>query len=100
MPDPRIWPIPTVADAFATVGIASAVALAANPNRVDCDFINTSANWIYLGRGNAAVVGSGEALAPRGGSYHIGTDNLFLGAVYAIASAANSNLAISEGVMP
>ncbi len=100
MPDPRIWPIPSVNDTFATVGVASAVALIANPYRVDCDFINTSANWIYLGRGNVAVIGSGEALAPRGGSYHIGVDNLFLGVIYAIAVGAGSNLSISEGTKP
>ncbi len=99
MPDPRIWPIPLVNDTFATVGVASAEALVANSHRVDCDLINTSSNWIYLGRGNAAVIGSGEGLAPRGGSYHIGVDNLFLGAINAIASGADSNLSISEGVM-
>ncbi len=96
MPDPRIWPIPSVNDTFASVGLGSALALAANPNRVDADFINTGATWIYLGRGNAAVIGSGEALAPRGGSYHIGVDNLFLGDIYAI-STDEVNLSISEG---
>ena len=100
MPDPRIWPVPSANDTFATVGVASAVVLAANPNRVDCDFINTSANWISLGRGNVAVLYSGESLAPRGGSYHIGVENLFLGAIFAIASGVDSNLSISEGTKP
>ncbi len=97
MPDPRIFPIPSAIDTFATVGVAPIVVLAANMYRGDTDLINTSSNWIYLGRGNAAIVGSGEALAPRGGSYHIGTDNMFEGIIYAIASGAGSNLAISEG---
>ena len=35
MPDPRIWPIPSVTDTFATVGVVSTLVLAANPNRVD-----------------------------------------------------------------
>ena len=100
MPDPRIWPIPSANDTFATVGVASAVALVANPNRVDCDFINDSDNIIYLARGNAAVVGSGIRLNAKGGSYHIGLFNLFLGAIYAISTVAGSNLTISEGTKP
>ena len=97
MPDPRIWPIPVVNDTFATVTNISGVALAGTPDRVDTDFINTSAYWIYLGRGNEAVFGSGEALAPRGGSYHIGVDNLFLGDITAITDGDEVNLSISEG---
>ena len=97
MPDPRIWPIPVVNDTYATVTNVSAPVLAANPDRVDCDLINTGAYWIYLGRGNAAVFGSGEALAPRGGSYHIGVDNLFLGVINAITDGDEVNLSISEG---
>ncbi len=96
MPDPRIWPIENVTDGVTAVGLASTLVLAANANRADADFINVGANWIYLGRGNAAVFGSGEALSPRGGSYHIGTDNLFHGAIYAI-SDNETNLSWSEG---
>jgi len=97
MPDPRKWPIPTAVDTFATVTNVTGPVLAANPDRVDADFINTSAYWIYLGRGNDAVYGSGEALAPRGGSYHIGVDNLFLGVINAITDGPEANLSISEG---
>lgn len=100
MPDPRIWPIPAVNDTFATVTAASAIVLAANRNRVDADFINTGANWVHLGRGNEAVMGSGEALAPKGGSYHMGVENLFLGKIYAITDGAGVNLSISEGTKP
>jgi len=100
MPNPLIWPIGSVTDNFAAVGIASAIIMAENLRRADADFINTSANWIYLGKGHDAIVGSGEALAPRGGSYHIGTNNLFTGDIYAIASAADSNLSMSEGDIP
>ncbi len=99
MPDPRIWPIPAVTDTFAAVTAASAICLEANPRRVDADFVNDGATIIYLARGNAAVVGSGQRLNPKGGSYHIGTGNLFLGAVYAI-STDEVNLAISEGYKP
>jgi len=41
MPDPRIWPIPSVIDTYATVGVASTEILAANPYRVDADSRNT-----------------------------------------------------------
>ncbi|KKL81772.1 hypothetical protein LCGC14_1991440 [marine sediment metagenome] len=100
MPDPRIFPIESANDAFATVGVVSAIALAANPARADTDFVNDSDTIIYLARGNAAVIGSGIRLNPNGGSYHIGLYNLFLGDVYAIATGANSNMTISEGTKP
>lgn len=100
MPDPRIWPIESANDGFATVGVASALALAANQARADTDFVNDSDNIIYLARGNAAVVGSGIRLNPNGGTYHIGLYNLFLGNIYAIATGANSNMTISEGTKP
>ena len=99
MPDPRIWPIPSVNDTYVEVGLASTLVLGANPNRVDCDLTNDSANIIYLARGNAAVIGSGLPLMPKGGTYHIGVDNLFLGAIYGI-SDDEVNLAISEGTKP
>ena len=99
MPDPRIWPIPASTTTFATVTNVSAAVLAANPRRVDADFTNDGDTVIYLSRGSAAVVGSGQRLNPNGGSYHIGTNNLFLGAVYAI-STVEVNLSISEGYKP
>lgn len=99
MPDPRIWPIPSVNDTFIEVGLASTLVLAANPNRVDCDLVNDGDNVIYLARGNVAVLNSGIRLNPNGGSYHIGLFNLFLGAIYGI-STNETNMTISEGYMP
>lgn len=103
MPDPRIFPIASSDDTFITVGAVSVLVRLANPLRGDTDFTNTSDAWIYLARGNAAVVGSGIPLSPRGGSYHIGTNNLFLGKIYGISDGgeqAEDNLAISEGNQP
>ncbi len=103
MPDPRIWPIENVTDVFFPVTSASQVVLVANPNRADTDFTNDSDEIIYLARGNAAVIGSGIRLNPNGGSYHIGTNNLFLGDIYGISTCEEqetSNLAISEGNRP
>ena len=100
MPDPRIFPIPSVNDTFATVGVVSTLVLARNVNRVDCDFVNDSAQVMYLSRGNAAVIGSGIRLNPNGGSYRIGTNNLFYGEIYAICDGGQANLTISEGYKP
>lgn len=100
---PLEWPIPSVTDGFATIAGVSTLALNANPRRMDTDFTNNSIDWIYLGRGNAAVIGSGIPLSPNGGTYHIGPLNLFLGPVYAINDGGEqneANLAISEGHKP
>ena len=99
MPDPRIWPIPSVTDTFATVGVASTLVLAANLRRVDTEFVNDGNEACYLARGNAAVIGSGIKLIPNG-SYRIGTNNLFYGAVNAICAGGQLNLTISEGYIP
>jgi len=61
------------------------------------ELVNISNQWIFLGRGNAAVLNEGIALAPSGGSYHIGPDNLFTGAINAIATGGDKILTISEG---
>ncbi len=100
MPDPRIFPVPQADDGFATVGAVSAIAVAANPHRVDLELVNDSDARIYLARGNAAVVGSGIRLNANGGSYGFATDDLFLGAIYAIGIDGDQNLTISEGTKP
>ena len=100
MPDPRIWPIPSVTDTFATVGAVSTLVLAANVNRVDAEIVNDGDETVYLARGNAAVMGSGIRLNANGGSYRIGTNNLFEGTIYAICESGQLNLTISEGYQP
>ena len=103
MPDPRIFPIESVTDGFAAVTGVSVIVLVANPFRADTDFTNDGDDVIYLARGHAAVVDSGQRLNPNGGAYHIGTNNLFLGAIHAISDGGEqeeTNLAISEGNRP
>ena len=100
MPDPRIYTIPSATDTFATVGAVSTLVLAANEYRVDIEFVNDSSQTMYLARGNAAVIGSGIRLNANGGSYRIGTSNLFLGAIYAICAGGQANITISEGTKP
>lgn len=100
MPDPRIFPVNRANDTFATVEIVSTVILAANRNRVDAEIVNDGDEVCYLARGNEAVLGSGIRLNVKGGSYRIGTNNLFYGIVYGICASGGLNLTISEGVEP
>lgn len=83
------------APTFATVGVASAQAVAANASRKGLALVNTSDNRISLGFGSAAVLDRGITLYP-GGSFEMDSFMFDLGAVNAIASAAASNLAIQE----
>ena len=99
MPDPRIFPVVNAIDTQAIVGPGSALVLAANAHRVDADITNDGDNVVYLGRGHAAVTGMGQRLNPNGGTYHIGTNNLFKGDIYGIADD-ETNLAVSEGNNP
>lgn len=79
----------------ASVGVASAQAVAANGSRKGLVLVNTSVNRISLGFGATAVLDSGITLYP-GGVFNMGEYDFDLGAVNAIASAAASNLAIQE----
>ena len=78
---------------FATVGVSSAVAVAANTSRVSLTLVNDSSNTIYLSKGATAVSGSGIRLNASGGSLIIDD---FKGAIHAIAGGAGSNLTVCE----
>lgn len=79
----------------ATVGIASAQAVASNANRKGLILTNLSNNKIFLGFGATAVINTGVALYP-GGSFEMDEYCFDTGAINAIASAASSTLAIQE----
>ena len=100
MPDPRIFPITRATDTFATVGVVSTLVLAANNRRVDAEIVNDGAQICYLARGNAAVMGSGIRVNAQGGSYRIGTNNMFYGDINGICADGQLNLTISEGYLP
>ena len=100
MPDPRIFPIPNVNDTFATAGVISTELVAANPSRIGLDITNDSKEVVYIARGNPAVIGSGNRLNASGGSYRIGTSNLFLGAINGICAGGQANVCISEEIKP
>lgn len=97
MAEPLSWPVEAVADTAVLVQVATTVVLAANPRRADAVFVNDSNTEIYLARGNDAVMNAGIRLNANGGSYEINRNNLFLGAINAIATGGDKNLTVSEG---
>jgi len=99
MPDPRIHPLVAVDDTFVTVGAVSTLVRILTLNRAELDLVNDSDETIYLGFGNAAVIGSGKRLNTQGGSYHMGPENIFYGAIYAICEGGQANLCVSEGTV-
>ncbi len=86
-------------DVSGPIGIASAQVLPANAQRLGSSWENDSANLIYLGLGQAAVIGKGIRLAAAGGSWdgRLGGAT-WRGTVNAIAAAAGSNLLAGEGM--
>jgi hypothetical protein len=97
MPDPRIFPIDHAINTFGTVTAVSAIVLAGNARRVDAEIVNDGDETIWLARGEDAVVGSGIRLNARGGSYRIGTNNLFYGDIYGICAVGPVNITVSDG---
>jgi phage tail protein X len=85
------------APTFATVGVASASAVAANAARKGLALVNTSNARISLGFGSAAVLDSGITLF-AGDALVMDERSFDLGTVNAIASAAASNLGVQEYV--
>jgi hypothetical protein len=83
--------IPT--NTSATCGTGSTLAVASSTARQYTAIVNDSANTIYISLGAAAVSGTGIRLDAAGGSYEIKPDNLWLGAIYCIASGS-SNLTV------
>lgn len=76
--------------AFITVTNASTLLLAANSNRKYFHITNNSGGPIYIQYGSPAVLGKGIRIN-AGALYTIGANELWLGAVYAVA---NSSLVI------
>lgn len=78
----------------ATIGVASAVVVPANPQRVEVTICNDHATQVaYLSLGGTAVANTGIRLAAAGGSY---TTQAFTGAINAIATGATTVLTFSE----
>lgn len=83
----------TAVNTVAAVAVTSTSVLVANPGRRQFTIVNYSANQVSLNLGaGAAVAGSGVVLV-AGASY---TDNLWEGAVTAIALTGTSNVSVCE----
>ncbi len=98
MPDPRIHPVDSETPTAIVAPAASGVVLAANPHRVGVDIVNVSdpSEAISLALGVDAVLGAGKTLTTYGSSYHMGTDNLFLGDINGISLSGTAALSVSE----
>ncbi len=83
---------------FATIGVASSLAVPINTIRKGLVVTNTSGNLISLGLDVAAVLGSGITLNANGGVWEMDEFTFTTGFVFAIAAGAGSNLAIQEFV--
>lgn len=79
----------------ASVGVATAQALASNASRKGLILVNSSSNIISIGIGSAAVLNSGITLYPAG-SFQMDEYCFATGAINAIASVAASSLSIQE----
>ncbi len=79
-----------------SVGVTTGQAVASNVNRKGLMLVNTSANYISIGIGAAAVLYSGITLNPGGGAFWMDEFCFSTGAVNAIASGATSNLGVTE----
>ncbi|GAG65710.1 unnamed protein product [marine sediment metagenome] len=98
MPDPRIHPIERSDDYNFGVDDVSGLVIAANSQRADLEVTNDLDTVVYLSRSDPAAVGDGIRLNSNGGSYTMDTQNLYLGAFYAICNLGeDGNIAISEG---
>lgn len=88
------------APAYATVGAASVVALAANSRREYACFTNDSDAVIYLALGHTAVINRGIRINVNGGSYEMSRaqGNLYQGTINAISSGAGKNLCVQEAI--
>lgn len=101
MPDPRIFPIDAETPLEAVVvGAVSTLVLAENGNRTGADFGNLSSpsEAISFGLGQAAVNGQGKVMTVYGSTFHMGTNNLFKGDIYAICPSGGMDMSVSEEV--
>lgn len=71
---------------------ASTQVVATSTSRRYLAIVNDGPGDVYLNIGNNAVLGKGILLKADGGSYEVNAENLFTGAVNAIASSSPANL--------
>jgi len=102
MPDPRIYPVVVENTGAVSVTNVSTLVLAANGRRTGLDLTNLTdpSEAISLAFGQAAVNGEGKIMTAFGSTFHMGTNNLWTGEIYAICNMGAEqevyNLAYSE----
>lgn len=79
-----------------TVGTSSTLITATSSSRQYLGIVNDGDTAVYLNFGNAAQLGKGIRLNANGGSYEINGNNLFMGAVYGIATSTPSDVSFIE----
>lgn len=79
-----------------TAATSSTAVLASNTGRQYAIIVNSGTSAVFLSLGATAVANQGVYLAASGGSYEINEENLFVGAINAIAVGSSSNLAVYE----
>lgn len=83
----------TVSQDTKTVGNgASVVLIAENLRRKYAGIYNASTNGLWLGLGQAAVIGTGIYVPPNGGWFEIDHDNLWQGEIQGISAAGAANV--------
>lgn len=82
-------------DRGVTVGTSSTLVLATSTGRTYAVIVNDSANVVYLSLGHNATTTSGIRLNASGGSYEINNNNLFIGAINAVAPAGASVVTVT-----
>ena len=76
--------------------IGYAQVLDANSKRRLASFVNDSANWMYLIKGDAGAVNTGIPLAPNGGAYEINLTNPYYGIIGVACAVAAQVLCWTE----
>ena len=104
MPNPTIFPVVTENAGAVSITNVSTLVIAANGRRTGLDLTNltdpSEAISLRLEDDGAAINGEGKIMTAYGSTLHIGTNNLWTGAIYAICNVGAEqeewNLAYSE----
>ena len=70
--------------------------LGENPKRIYCLLLNDSTSVMYISLGVTAVANQGIRLNGSGGYFEINSTNPWLGRIYAVSSANNKILMVTE----
>jgi hypothetical protein len=86
----------TPTNTSAVCGTNSTLLISTSTDRVYTAIVNDGSSTVYLGLGTDAVGSNGIRLNAGGGSYEIGPDNLFSGAIYCIGSSSTNVTVVNK----